>query len=257
MSVAEVSVADAQEISAPPPTPQQRHARRAAAARAARRRLRVVLTILVGLAVVGTLAVVGIVDPLYTLAPTGLLGAWLVACRLMVRKERGRPRAGHPPSGRRARAPPTTRYRGDRGRPGRAPRGAGRPRSPPRPRSPRRPGGWDPVPVTLPTYVAKEPAARRSVRTIDLDSTGVWSSGASAADSALAREAERGRARRQVRCRGDRAAPGGWVGRLTRPSRGDPSRFEAAPDRVLTFRFASLGAHSWGCGAVGSASRSQ
>ena len=50
--------------------------------------------------------------------------------------------------------------------------------------------GWDPVPVTLPTYVSKEPAARRSVRTIDLDSTGVWTSGRSEIDSAIAREAE-------------------------------------------------------------------
>jgi hypothetical protein len=48
---------------------------------------------------------------------------------------------------------------------------------------------WDPVPVTLPTYVSK-PSARRSVRTIDLDSTGVWTSGRTEADSALAREAE-------------------------------------------------------------------
>ena len=54
----------------------------------------------------------------------------------------------------------------------------------------RQPGGWDPVPVTLPTYVGKEPAARRTVRTIDLDSTGVWTSGPLAADSEIAREAD-------------------------------------------------------------------
>ena len=41
---------------------------------------------------------------------------------------------------------------------------------------------WDPLPVTLPTYVDK-PAARRSVRTIDLDEPGVWSAGHSTADS--------------------------------------------------------------------------
>ena len=35
---------------------------------------------------------------------------------------------------------------------------------------------WDPVPVTLPTYVGKA-AAQRTVRTIDLDATGVWTSG--------------------------------------------------------------------------------
>ena len=45
------------------------------------------------------------------------------------------------------------------------------------------------MPVTLPTYVGKA-AAQRSVRTIDLDATGVWSSGRSEADSQLARDAE-------------------------------------------------------------------
>ncbi len=43
--------------------------------------------------------------------------------------------------------------------------------------------------MPLPTYVSK-PVAPRSVSTIDLDSTGVWSSGRNASDSALAREAE-------------------------------------------------------------------
>jgi hypothetical protein len=49
---------------------------------------------------------------------------------------------------------------------------------------------WDPVPVTLPTYVTKPAATRRTVRTIDLDATGVWTSGNTDADSQLAREAE-------------------------------------------------------------------
>jgi hypothetical protein len=53
----------------------------------------------------------------------------------------------------------------------------------------RDPDAWDPVYAPLPTYVSK-PVARRSVSTIDLDSTGVWSSGHSASDSKLAREAE-------------------------------------------------------------------
>ncbi|WP_148571645.1 hypothetical protein [Nocardioides caldifontis] len=47
---------------------------------------------------------------------------------------------------------------------------------------------WDPVPVTLPTYVTK-PRATRSVRTIDLNAPGVASSGRNAADSALVAEA--------------------------------------------------------------------
>jgi hypothetical protein len=62
------------------------------------------------------------------------------------------------------------------------------------------------VPVTLPTYVSKPAAERRSVRTIDLDATGVWTSGRSDADSALVRDAEE-RARRD-----EGEAPGRAVG---------------------------------------------
>lgn len=47
---------------------------------------------------------------------------------------------------------------------------------------------WDPLPVTLPTYVNK-PRASRTVRTIDLSEPGTWSSGRSAADSKLVEEA--------------------------------------------------------------------
>ena len=46
---------------------------------------------------------------------------------------------------------------------------------------------WDPLPVTLPTYVNKA-RARRTVRTIEL--TGINSSGHDESDTALAREAE-------------------------------------------------------------------
>lgn len=41
---------------------------------------------------------------------------------------------------------------------------------------------WDPLPVTLPTYV-DAPVARRSFRTIELGELGTWTSGHSAADS--------------------------------------------------------------------------
>src|SRR5690606_23767329 len=47
---------------------------------------------------------------------------------------------------------------------------------------------WDPLPVTLPTYVTK-PRAQRTVRTIDLSQPGVQSSGRSAEDSRLVAEA--------------------------------------------------------------------
>jgi hypothetical protein len=50
---------------------------------------------------------------------------------------------------------------------------------------------WDPLPVTLPTYVGKQ-RAMRSVRTISLGDPGVSSSGRDAADSALVAGAQAG-----------------------------------------------------------------
>lgn len=47
---------------------------------------------------------------------------------------------------------------------------------------------WDPLPLTLPTYVGK-PTARRTVRTIELTQGGFTSSGHDPADTALARRA--------------------------------------------------------------------
>lgn len=46
---------------------------------------------------------------------------------------------------------------------------------------------WDPLPVTLPTYVSK-PKAHRTVRTIDLDEPRTWTSGHTAEDSRLVAE---------------------------------------------------------------------
>ena len=126
--------------------------------------------------------------------PVGLLVAWLVTCRLMVKGERA---AARPV----AVVPVVDELRAD------APT--------PRPTVPevevlaaeeaevlaaedevevpapvRAEGAWDMVPTTLPTYVSKAAAVRRTVQTIDLDSTGVWSSGRKDEDSALARGAE-------------------------------------------------------------------
>lgn len=175
---------------APAPTPQQHRARRAAAARAAKRRMRVVLTIVAAIVVVGVVSGAGYLPVAYTAVPVGVLAAWLIACRVMVTKER----AAYVPATRRSVVEPEADV-DDEGplteeiavvevevEPD-AEVVAETPAE-------RAPGAWDPRPHTLPTYVAKEPAARRTVRTIDLDSTGVWSSGASASDSALAREAE-------------------------------------------------------------------
>jgi hypothetical protein len=47
---------------------------------------------------------------------------------------------------------------------------------------------WDPLPVTLPTYVTK-PKAKRTVRTIDLSEPGTWTSGRTAEDAEIAARA--------------------------------------------------------------------
>ncbi len=146
---------------------------RAAAAHAAKRRLRVVLLILVANVAVAALAYFGYLGWTSQAIPAGVLVAWLVACRLMVKKER----AVAP-----ARTAPTPAAEVEDAGPATEEMAAV-------PAAERDPNSWDPVPVTLPTYVDKAEATR-SVRTIDLDSTGVWSSGRSESDSRLAREAD-------------------------------------------------------------------
>ncbi len=101
---------------------------------------------------------------------------------------------------------------------------------------------WDPLPLTLPTYVNKA-RARRTVRTIEL--TGISSSGHDEADTAMAREAETAAASARA---GRRRAQGRRRLSVTGPIR-------AEVRRGGNFFLALPGA--WGCGAVGSASRSQ
>ncbi len=163
--------------SAAAPSPDALYAaRRLAVSRATRRRRRVLSLLLLVLVAVVAGCATGRLAWLYLALPLGLLAAWLVACRLMVKKERtARPTAHVEPTD-------VDLSEGDES----APTGS----IAPVPAAAVAPDGlWDPVPVTLPTYVSKPPA-RRSVRTIDLDSTGVWTSGRTDADSALAREAE-------------------------------------------------------------------
>ncbi|WP_309647653.1 hypothetical protein [Nocardioides sp.] len=176
-----VAVATPAAPVAAPPTPVPLRARREAARLAAKRRLRVVSLILVANVVAAVLAATSVVAVPYLAVPAGLLVAWLVACRVMVKRERA--------------VAPT----------GRLPLVVEEPTEVDGPvteeivavveetvavERPRDPDAWDLVPVTLPTYVTKEPATRRTVRTIDLDSTGVWTSGRTEIDSALARGAE-------------------------------------------------------------------
>ena len=139
-------------------------------------------TILLGLLSTIGVAAFGVIGWAWTAIPVTLLVAWLVACRLMVRGEELRrmdvwlhqAATGEVPvikaelpalDGDDALEDTMSHVAvGD-------------------------PDLWDPMPVTLPTYVSK-PAAERTVRTIDLDSTGVWTSGRTEVDAALARQAE-------------------------------------------------------------------
>src|SRR5690606_12897821 len=63
--------------------------RRAAANAAARRRRNVLSGIVLVLVVVAALAAAGMFSAWFVAVPGALLAAWLVACRLMVRRERG------------------------------------------------------------------------------------------------------------------------------------------------------------------------
>ena len=187
-------------------TPVQLRARRAAAKRATKRRRNVLAVVLLANLVVIGLAAFSVVAWPYVAIPATLLVAWLVACRLMVKSERKVPVA------------PAARM------PVEAP-AEEEPVTTPEPAIDEvadadefdpmsdtsagiaaivDPAMWDPVPVTLPTYVTKPTAARRTVRTIDLDSTGVWTSGRTDADAALARESdEADKAARKSRRDGD------------------------------------------------------
>lgn len=174
------AVATAAAEPAPAPSPARVRARREAARRATKRRRRVLAVILLGLAAVTGVAAFGLLQWWYVAIPAGLLLAWLTACRVMVRGEQHAwdrlvaPATEVPPGAEDLLDANATTVTIDTSAVARAAR---------------EPGMWDPVPVTLPTYVSK-PTAQRTVRTIDLESTGVWTSGRTEADSALAREAD-------------------------------------------------------------------
>lgn len=197
-SAADAAPVEAPEAAEPAPapvelTPAQRRAHRAAVARATKRRRNVLAALLLANAVVVTLAALNVHSWWYVAIPGGLLVAWLVLCRVMVKKEHAvlAPRAVAPVA-------PVADPVAD-AQP--APVEAVEPVVADQPGEVTDeiavvadvrvdPTLWDPVPVTLPTYVSKPAAVRRTVRTIALDDTGVWSSGHAQADSQLAREAE-------------------------------------------------------------------
>ena len=189
---APATVAAAPQQQAGELTPAQLRARRAAARRATKRRRTVLALVLVANLAVAGVAAFGVIAWWYVAIPAGLLVAWLVTCRVMVKGER---RA----LARAARMPIETPREDERievGEVGEDPAAAGAEDADPLADTSAGmaavvdPALWDPVPVTLPTYVGKPVAARRTVRTIDLEATGVWTSGRTDADAQIAREAD-------------------------------------------------------------------
>ncbi|MEZ5091689.1 hypothetical protein [Nocardioides sp.] len=173
----------------------QARRQRQAAQRATRRRRRVLGLLLLALAAVAGGAATGSLAWGYVGIPGGLLAAWLVACRLMVKGERAArrrpPRAVPAPA-----ETPAVADELDMDETTEIARVAAA-----------EPGMWDPVPVTLPTYVDK-PAATRTVRGIDLGAEGVWTSGRTEADAALARRADAEAAAARAACEADDASGG-------------------------------------------------
>ena len=206
---------DAPTASAPVPRTRRLEARRAAARAAARRRRRILSFLLLSIAVVTGLAAFAVVPWWSVAVPAGLSVLYLVLCRTQVRHERSAtwdadlaaaveamPEAG---SAVRPLSRPAARVDAPYGMPVTAAvrNAQGFEEVDPNEDTvaipvalldavvvPTVDGGslWDPLPVTLPTYVSK-PKARRTVRTIDLDEPGTWSSGRSAEDSQLVAEA--------------------------------------------------------------------
>lgn len=204
---------EATEAAEVPVTPERIRAQRAAAKRATKRRRNVLALILVANLATAGVATFGVIAWPWVAIPAGLLVAWLVTCRIMVKGERRRmvaPAARIPveqPDDDRVEAPADNGFQSrvlvEEEQPDEvdpmADTSAGM-------AAVVDPALWDPVPVTLPTYVGKPAATRRTVRTIDLEGTGVWTSGRTEVDAQIAREAdEADRAARKDRDNGERA----------------------------------------------------
>jgi hypothetical protein len=174
-------------------------ARRTAAKAAARRRRRVLMVLLLCDVLVGVAAGLGHLQVWAPAIPGALTVAFLVLCRTQVRHE-ARPVARRGPVVEEA---PTTEVvehvevevRVDEHRVGHFDQESEDTMGVSVEElqsalAPTADGGtlWDPLPVTLPTYVGK-PTAKRTVRTIDLGEPGTWTSGRTAEDALIAAEA--------------------------------------------------------------------
>jgi hypothetical protein len=203
-------------------------AHRRAAAAAAKRRRRILAVLLLADVAVGAAAALGYLLPWAPAVPVALTLVFLVVARITVRRERRRWLAARRSTGPLEEQPPVFEQPRAARRDAPAETSAPAPAAAPVARNdqglavvsglddtssfpvgllevePTTDAGalWDPLPMTLPTYVTK-PRATRSVRTIDLAAAGVSSSGRDAADSALVADAataadEPGEARRAV-----------------------------------------------------------
>ena len=188
-------------------------ARRTAARVAARRRRRILTVLLLSVALTAVAAYLGYGAWWSVAVPGGLSLVYLVLCRRQVRRERARDGAL-----RKRRSPPAGAVEEVSGREAVASVGDAAAEvvevaspvayeaavvptaDPPAAQGASAEGAsaeettadegtlWDPLPVTLPTYVTK-PRARRTVRTIDLGEPGTWTSGRTAEDADIAARA--------------------------------------------------------------------
>jgi hypothetical protein len=166
---------------------------RASARRAARRRRRVLLVLLVALVAVSATSYLAYTPWWSTAIPGGLVVAFLVVARLTVRAQQVRraapvqPRESASAEASHSQTTTSAEVEPDLGQ--EDTQGFSREELAAAVAVPvlDEAGLWDPLPVTLPTYVNKA-RARRTVRTIEI--TGITSSGHDAADTELARSAE-------------------------------------------------------------------
>jgi hypothetical protein len=165
---------------------------REAARRAARRRRRVLAVLVVGLLAVAATSFFAYTPWWSTAVPGLLIVAFLVVARLTVRAQQVRRAAPVQPAeavetATSSQVVPPAEVEPDLGR--EDTQGLSREELAEAVAAPvlDEAGLWDPLPMTLPTYVNKA-RARRTVRTIEI--TGMTSSGHDAADSELARRAE-------------------------------------------------------------------
>ncbi len=179
---------------AEPVSPARLRARREVTRRATQRRRRVLLTLVGANALVAALALAGVLGWTWQTVPGGLVVVWLVLCRVMVKSERAVTRQLVSPTG-------AAEAVAEDGVDDDVPESYVVARNEqgfdevcPEAETSTIPvideELWDPVPVTLPTYVGKAKAVRRSVRTIDLGAPDTWTSGRTEESAELAREAD-------------------------------------------------------------------